>query len=67
VVVTCTIGGAISGYWATGSVPKATAPAMTITRDTTVARIGRSIKTFEIMVAFAPTSSIDNNFCELCC
>src|SRR6516225_6016736 len=42
------VGGAISGYCATGSRKKATPPRMTKTIDTTEAKIGRSIKKCEI-------------------
>src|SRR6266446_10157954 len=42
--VTLMIGGAMSGYWATGSRENDTAPRMTKTIETTAAKIGRSIK-----------------------
>ncbi len=42
------IGGAISGYCATGSRTKATAPRITITIETTEAKIGRSMKKCEM-------------------
>src|ERR1700730_11745542 len=45
--LTLTTGGAISGYWATGSRPTDTAPTMTKTMDTTAAKIGRSMKKWE--------------------
>ncbi len=41
-------GGAISGYCATGRRVKATAPRITITIETTAAKIGRSMKKCEI-------------------
>src|SRR5260370_35371222 len=40
-------GGGISGYWATGSRPRDTAPRMTKTIETTAAKIGRSMKKWE--------------------
>src|SRR4029079_15372256 len=43
-------GGAISGYCATGRRVKATAPRITITIDTTAAKIGRSMKKCEIRI-----------------
>src|SRR5690606_18077340 len=42
--VTCTVGGVISGYCATGSMKAATPPISTMTIDTTQAKIGRSMK-----------------------
>src|SRR5580700_11198874 len=45
--LTLTTGGAISGYWATGSRPTDTAPRMTNTIETTAAKIGRSMKKWE--------------------
>src|ERR1700687_704349 len=41
---TSTVGGAISGYWATGKVNRAMLPASTITMDRTEAKIGRLMK-----------------------
>src|SRR5262245_65216086 len=46
--VTVMVGGAISGYWATGSRKNATPPRITNTIDTTEAKIGRSMKKCEI-------------------
>src|ERR1700704_673779 len=46
--VMLTTGGAISGYCAIGSRPKETTPRMTKTRDTTPAKIGRSMKKREM-------------------
>lgn len=43
-VVIVTSGGAISGYWAIGSLIAASPPASMITRAITHAKIGRSIK-----------------------
>src|SRR5258707_9793484 len=45
--VTLPTGGAISGYWATGSRPTDTTPTMTKTIETTAAKIGRSMKKWE--------------------
>src|SRR5512135_46932 len=45
---TCTIGGEICGYWATGSVNSAIPPARVMTIDSTEAKIGRSMKKREI-------------------
>jgi len=39
-----TVGGTISGYWAIGSCVIATAPTITKTIESTVAKIGRSMK-----------------------
>src|SRR6516164_3946147 len=47
---TLMIGGAISGYWATGSRVNDTEPRMTKTIDTTAAKIGRSMKKCEIRI-----------------
>src|SRR5258708_20463407 len=44
---TSTVGGAISGYCATGSVNRATVPPSTITIDSTDAKIGRLMKKLE--------------------
>src|ERR1700731_3169202 len=49
--LTLMIGGAISGYWATGSRENDTAPRMTKTIDTTAAKIGRLMKKCEIRIA----------------
>ena len=46
--VTLMTGGAISGYWATGSRPKETRPRITNTSDTTPAKIGLSMKKREM-------------------
>src|SRR5262245_19249483 len=45
--VTSTVGGAISGYCATGSVHSARKPPNVTTMDSTEAKIGRSMKNFE--------------------
>ncbi len=39
-----TVGGAISGYWATGSTRAAMMPAMTMMMEMTEAKIGRWMK-----------------------
>src|ERR1700745_102481 len=43
-------GGAISGYWATGSGVNDTAPMITKTIETTAAKIGRSMKKCEMRI-----------------
>src|SRR5215468_11000946 len=48
--VTLMIGGAISGYWATGRRANATAPRITNTIETTAAKIGRSMKKCEMRI-----------------
>src|SRR3954453_16423278 len=48
VAVTWMVGGATSGYCAIGNWLSATPPTMMITTDRTVAKIGRSIKKWEI-------------------
>ena len=53
--MTCTVGGVISGYWATGSVKTATAPASVMTIDSTAAKIGRSMKKRENIAASLQT------------
>src|SRR5260370_26853894 len=50
--VTLMIGGAISGYWATGRRKNDTAPTITNTTDITAAKIGRSMKKCEMRIAF---------------
>src|SRR5262245_11403767 len=42
--VTWTVGGVMSGYWATGSRKAATPPTSTMTSEMTQAKIGRSTK-----------------------
>src|SRR6185312_16556527 len=49
--VTLTTGGAISGYWAMGRRPNATAPMITKTIEITPAKIGRSMKKCEMRIA----------------
>src|SRR5882724_1782617 len=49
-------GGAISGYWAIGSRPKETIPRITKTRDTTPAKIGRSMKKREMRMGCSGAS-----------
>src|SRR6476646_1169306 len=46
--VTFTVGGAMSGYCATGRRPNETSPRITNTSDTTPAKIGRSMKKREM-------------------
>src|SRR5437764_14659396 len=48
--VTLMIGGAISGYCATGSRENETAPTITKMTDTTAAKIGRSMKKCEMRI-----------------
>src|SRR3954471_23786018 len=48
VAVTWTVGGATSGYWAIGNCVSATPPTIRNTIDRTVAKIGRSMKKWEI-------------------
>src|SRR3954453_10945117 len=45
--VTETVGGVISGYWATGSLTTDTSPASVMTMEITDARMGRLMKTLE--------------------
>src|SRR2546421_620487 len=47
--MTMMLGGVICGYWATGRLQAATAPARVITIDSTEAKIGRSMKKCENM------------------
>ena len=49
--VTLMVGGAMSGYWATGSRENDTRPRITNTIETTAAKIGRSMKKWEIRIA----------------
>ncbi len=48
-VVTCTVGGTMSGYCATGSENNATPPITSIMRAMTLARTGLSMKNLEII------------------
>src|SRR5271169_886194 len=57
--LTLTTGGAISGYWATGSRPTDTAPTMTKTIDTTAAKIGRSMKKWERRMSGSRSIGVD--------
>src|SRR3954465_13777356 len=50
VAVTCTVGGATSGYCAIGSCTSATPPTIRMTIDSTEAKIGRSMKKWEITI-----------------
>jgi hypothetical protein len=47
--MTCTVGGVTSGYWAKGRFSIASPPANVITIESTVAKIGRSMKNRENM------------------
>src|SRR5215468_4197529 len=51
---TVMIGGAISGYCATGRRTNATVPRITNTIETTAAKIGRSMKKCEMRIRAAP-------------
>src|SRR5215472_15546023 len=55
--VTLIVGGAISGYWATGSRVNDTPPTITNTIETTAAKIGRSMKKWEIRMCHGLNSS----------
>src|SRR3954466_4928854 len=46
VQVTCTVGGVISGYWATGRMKTAMLPISVMIAEITAAKIGRLIKNF---------------------
>ena len=48
------VGGAISGYCATGSRTKLTPPTITKMIDTTEAKIGRSMKKWEMRIGASP-------------
>src|SRR5271154_5198979 len=52
------VGGAISGYCATGKVNKATAPIMVMKIDRTAAKIGRSMKKCEILMGLCSASGL---------
>src|SRR6476620_1497469 len=53
---TLMMGGAISGYWATGSRVNDTPPMITNTTETTAAKIGRSMKKCEIRIGLSACS-----------
>src|SRR5712672_1455965 len=53
---TLMMGGAISGYWATGSRANETPPMITKTIETTAAKIGRSMKKCEIRIGLSACS-----------
>src|SRR5216683_2538766 len=57
--LTLTTGGAISGYWATGSRPTDTSPTMTKTIETTAAKIGRSMKKWERRIRGSRSIGVD--------
>src|SRR5712671_1686950 len=65
--LTLTTGGAISGYWATGSRPTDTAPRMTKTIETTAAKIGRSIKKWERRIRGPHSIGVDFRADGRCC
>src|SRR5262245_11890524 len=46
VQLTCTVGGVISGYWATGRIKTAMLPISVMITEITAAKIGRLIKNF---------------------
>src|SRR5512135_3268339 len=63
VVVTWTVTGVIVGYCSTGRDTIATSPAMTTINETTVAKIGRSMKNLENVIArslpyFSPLAAL---------
>ena len=47
IAVTCTVGGVIEGYWSIGNTKSDTPPATRSNSDSTVAKIGRSMKNLE--------------------
>ncbi len=51
---TATPGGVIGGYWAIGRESSAIPPVSVMKMDSTAAKIGRSMKNREIMVASGP-------------
>src|SRR6266446_4765088 len=65
--LTLTTGGAISGYWATGSRPTDTAPTMTKTIETTAAKIGRSMKKWERRICGSRSIGVDLQGGRRCC
>src|SRR5260370_13498021 len=65
--LTLTTGGAISGYWATGSRPTDTAPTMTKTIETTAAKIGRSMKKWERRIGSSRSIGLDLPAGGRCC
>src|SRR5215470_526449 len=65
--LTLTTGGAISGYWATGNRPTATAPRMTKTIETTAAKIGRSMKKWERRIRGSRSIGVDLRAGGRCC
>src|SRR5207237_4001686 len=56
--VTLMTGGAISGYCAIGRRKNATPPTMMKTIETTAAKIGRSMKKWEMRIALAPQPAL---------
>ena len=57
-MATCTCGGEIGGYCAVGNVNTAMPPASVMTTDSTVAKIGRSMKKREITAPSGEKSEI---------
>src|SRR5260370_17014590 len=57
--LTLTTGGAISGYWATGSRPMDTAPRITKAIETTAGKIGRSMKKRNSRICGSPSIGPD--------
>jgi len=53
-VLTVTVGGAISGYWAIGRNAAAIPPPMMVTTDSTMAKTGRSMKKCAILTCAPP-------------
>ncbi len=52
---TCTVGGTTSGYSLMGSTCIASSPATVMMMDSTVAKIGRSMKNREMFTAWSPS------------
>lgn len=65
VAETVTWGGVMSGYWAMGRLYMATRPAMTITMEMTDAKMGRSMKKWEIMGLLPSSSRLCGGFFPL--
>ena len=51
IAVTCTVGGVIEGYWSIGSTKSDTPPATRSNNDSTVAKMGRSMKNLEKFIS----------------
>src|ERR1043166_4474910 len=63
VAVTCSVGGVTSGYCAIGSCVSATPPTMMKTIDRTLAKIGRSMKKWEITAMSSSNDLSKRNRC----